>query len=159
MTDEREEQSHRLNNRKKSNATKNAWKTHHYNYMKGMRKKSRENMNSFLDIAKELKENIDLLESKIEKDDIFNYKGDILFDNIAGGISFSIDKKTGEVSFSTYLSDEGGKGNYKQVNGGTSNEELEVLYNNLKDDLLTLSNTVDDSLKQILAKYGLRETA
>lgn len=97
-------------------------------------------------------------ESKIERDNVFDLKGDILFDNIAGGLSFSIDKETGSVSISTYLSETGGKGNFKVENGGNSQEELKALYDNLKDELTTLSQTVDDSMKQVLAKYGLKET-
>lgn len=96
-------------------------------------------------------------ESKIERDNVFDLKASILFDNISGGLSFSIDKQTGNVSFATYLSETGGKGNYKAENLGTSQDELRQLYDNLKDELTTLSQTVDDSVKQILAKYGLKE--
>lgn len=157
-TTDREAQSNRIRNRKKSNATKQAWKKHHYNYMKGNRKKSRDNMNSFLAIAKELDENLKIIEAKMERDNTFDYKAEISFENLMGGLSFSINKDNGNVSFSTYLSENVGKGNYKLENGSNTNNELNALYASLKDELLTLSNIVDESLKQILAKYGLKET-
>lgn len=154
---DREEQTHRLRNRKKSNSAKQAWKKHHYNYMRGNRKKSRDNMNSFYNIAREIEENVKIIESKIEKDNVFDLSSSITFDNIAGGLSFSIDKNTGMVSFATYLSEQG-KGNYKVENGSTSENELRVLYDGLKDDLNTLCNSIDNNIQQILAKYGLKST-
>lgn len=157
-TTDREAQSNRIRNRKKSNAAKQAWKKHHYNYMKGNRKKSRDNMNSFLAIARELDENLKIIEAKMERDNTFDYKAEISFENLMGGLSFSINKDNGNVSFSTYLSENVGKGNYKLENGSNTNNELNALYASLKNELLTLSNTVDESLKQILAKYGLKET-
>ena len=133
--EDRESQTSRLRNRKKSNAAKQAWRKHHYNYMRGNRKKSRDNMNSFLAIAKELHEKTRIIEAKMDRDNVFDYKCNISFEKLIGGLSFSINKETGNVSFSTYLSENAGVGNYKLENGTVDQNQLDVLYDNLKDEL------------------------
>ena len=156
IEDDEEAQKHRVTNRKKSDAAKLGWKRHHYNYMKGNRMKSR-NSDSFLQIAKNLEDNMQMIEAKVDKDNIFDYQCDIIFDNIAGGISFSIDKQSGNLSLSTFITEDSA-GNFKQENGGNSQEELRVLYDNIKEEIEEIANTVDESLKQVFAKYGLRKT-
>lgn len=158
MDQDREEQHRRLTEPHKSQATKLAWKRHHNNYMQGMRKRSREEMNkSFYDVAKELEECLKLHEAKVKKDDIFDLNCELVFDNISGGISFTIDPETGSVSFSTSL-DEQGHGAYRLENMPQSQDEFKSLYNDLKDELSTLATTIDDNMKQISAKHGLRES-
>lgn len=142
----------------RSKGGKIAWKRHHSSYMRGVRKREREKMNkTFYDITQELKEALGLTEAKITKDDIFDYTFEVSLSNMSGGISFNINKETGDVSFTTLLV-ESGKGNYRLENNTNTEDDYKNLYNNIKDDFATLATTIDDSIKQILLKYGLKET-
>ena len=155
MDNEREAQHHRLTEPNRSRATKLAWKRHHNSYMQGNRKKERNNMNkTFYSISKEIEEALN--EAKIQKDDIFDLKGEITFDNLSGGFSFSINKDDGNISFSTMLTEDG-HGNYRLENTPSNEDFYKELYEDLRDDLQELAKTVDDSMRQILARHGLRE--
>ena len=160
MDQDRKAQQHRLRNKEKSKAAKLAWKRHHDSYMRANRKKERDNMNkTFYSIAKELEECMDTLqEAKIQKDDIFDKTCEIILDGIAGGLAFKFDATDGTISFSTILSQAGGRGQYKLQNPADTEEAYNKLYEDLKDELTYICNTVDDSIKQILAKHGFRET-
>ena len=145
----------RMKHLHQSNSAKIAWKKHRANYMRANRKKSRDNMNkTFFGIAKELEPYIN--EAEQQKDDIFDLKYETSFENISGGLSFSINKETGDISFTTLLNEEG-HGNYKSENESTE-DSLKSLYNDLKDEFTMLANNIDTSVRQILAKHGLRET-
>ena len=148
------EDNNRMQNLHHSIGAKKGWLRHHSNYMRGMRKKSRDNMNkTFYQVAKEIEETMN--EVKIQKNDIFDLKCEIICENLSGGFSFSINKDTGEVSFSTLLN-ESGHGNYKQIN--QTSEDYTALYEDLKEEFTSIASTVDQSIKQILAKHGLSET-
>ena len=157
MDTEREPQHRRLTEPHRSKAAKLAWKRHHSSYMRANRKKERDNMNkSFYSISKELEESIKQLEeAKVEKEDIFDFNCQIVLSNMSGGISFAINKETGEVSLSTALLEDG-RGNYRIQNFKDAGS-LEGLYEELKDDIEQLANTIDQSLTQIIAKHGLRQ--
>ena len=150
MDQDREEQKHRLHNRDKSDAAKLGWKRNHVNYTLGNRKKERENMNkSFYDICKEFDE------SEISKDNVFDTELNISLDNIAGGISMSINRENGNVSISTSL-EQTGSGQYRLTQ--YDDETLKTLYNNMKNDLTELCKSFDEEIAQVLAKNGLRST-
>ena len=71
MDKDREEQHRRLTEPHRSKATKLAWKKHHNSYMRGVRKRERDNMNkSFYDIAKQLE--CLMNEAETEKDNVFD---------------------------------------------------------------------------------------
>lgn len=143
------EQKHRLHNREKSDAAKLAWKRHHSSYMSGTRKRERNMENrTFYNIAKDLDEKIN--ECKIVRDNVFEKQFDLSFDTISGGISLGI--KDGTVSFSCSL-EETGSGSYKLQNG-----EEEALYNDLKESLQQICQMVDDEMKQLIARHGLKST-
>lgn len=141
---EEDERKHRLHNKEKSDAAKIAWKRHHSSYMRGVRKKERMN---FYDLAKEMEK---VNESKIVRDNVFDKQLDISFDTISGGISFGI--KDGTVSFSCSL-EETGSGSYALEQGDET-----ALYNDIKEDLKQICQMVDDEMRQILAKHGLKST-
>lgn len=146
---EDKEQKHRLHNREKSDAAKLAWKRHHSSYMSGTRKRERNMENrTFYNIAKDLDEKIN--ECKIVRDNVFEKQFDLSFDTISGGISSGI--KDGTVSFSCSL-EETGSGSYKLQNG-----EEEALYNDLKESLQQICQMVDDEMKQLIARHGLKST-
>ena len=109
---------------------------------------------TFYSVSKEIEEVLN--EAKIQKDDIFDLKGEIIFDNLSGGFSFSINKNDGNISFSTMLN-ENGHGNYRVENTPTGEDFYKSLYEDLRDDIQELAKTVDDSMRQILARHGLRE--
>lgn len=157
MDTDREAQHRRLTEPHRSKAAKLAWKRHHNSYMQANRKKERDNMNkSFYAISKELEESINKInEAKVNKDDIFDLNCEISLSNISGGLSFKINKDTGEVSISTSML-EVGHGNYRLENM-PEQEALKGLYEELKDELEQLANTVDQSMTQIIAKHGLRQ--
>ena len=158
LKEELENRETRMQNLHHSLGAKKGWLRHRNNYMRANRKKSREAMNkTFYGLAKELAEVLDINESKINKDKIFDLECDILFDNISGGLSFNINKEDGNISFSVLL-DESGNGNYKLENESNNEDELKALYNDLKDEMQQLAQTLDDGIKQILARHGLRET-
>lgn len=147
-----EEQHRRLTEPHRSKGAKLGWKKYRSNYMRGFRK--RERMDTFADIRERLKETLkQIQEAKLEKDSMFDLKGEIVFENLSGGLSFSINKDNGTVSISTTLN-QNSKGNYKPQ---TDDTDYENLYEDLKDELSMLAKTIDDSMKQILAKHGLRE--
>lgn len=146
---EDKEQKHRLHNREKSDAAKLAWKRHHSSYMSGTRKRERNMENrTFYNIAKDLDEKIN--ECKIVRDNVFEKQFDLSFDTISGGISLGI--KDGTVSFSC-SSEQTGSGSYKLQNG-----EEEALYNDLKESLQQICQMVDDEMKQLIARHGLKST-
>ena len=145
MDQDKEEQKHRLRNREKSDAAKIAWKKHHSSYMRGNRNKERDMR--FYDIAKELYK---LSEESIIRDNTFKKQLDLRFDSIAGGISLGI--KDDKVSISCSLK-QTGSGSYALQQG-----DPESLYEQLKEDLQNICKMVDDEVKQILAKYGLKST-
>ena len=144
LNETEEEQKHRLHNREKSDAAKIAWKRYHSSYMRGVRKKERMN---FYDLAKEMEK---VNESKIIRDNVFDKQLDISFDTISGGISFGI--KDGTISFSCTL-EETGSGSYALEQGDET-----ALYNDIKEDLKQICQMVDDEMRQILAKHGLKST-
>ena len=154
--DDREQQSRRLRNPHRSKGSKIGWKRHRDSYMRANRRKERDNMNkTFISVARDLEEALGIDEAKILKYDIFDYKFEVLFDNISGGLSFSI--KDGNISFSTLLN-ENGHGNYKLETPPQNEEAYKELYNDLKDELQTIASSLDESFKSILSKHGLRET-
>lgn len=149
MDKDREEQKHRLHNREKSDAAKLAWKRHHSSYMQGTRKRERDMENkTFYGIAKELDEKIN--ESKIVRDNQFQQQLDLSFDTISGGISFGV--KEGTISFSCSL-EETGSGSYALLQGNPEDK-----YNDIKEDLKQICQMVDDEMKQLIAKHGLKST-
>lgn len=146
---EEEAQKHRLLNRKKSDAAKIAWKKHHYSYMRANRQKERNMENkTFYSLAKELGDK--LTEESIIRDNVFDKQLDLSFDTITGGFSMGI--KDGVVSFSCSLQ-ETGSGSYALQEGN-----IENLYNSLKEDLQNICKMVDDEMRQIIAKNGLKST-
>lgn len=152
--DDREEQKHRLHNREKSDTAKLAWKRNHANYMRGIRKREREDMKktrTLLDICKEMK----LDEAQLSRDNVFQNELNIDLQNIAGGISLKINKENGNVSISTSL-EQSGSGQYRLTN--YDEESLKNLYNALKDDLMQLCQNFDDEIEGLLSKHGLKST-
>lgn len=152
--DDREEQKHRLHNRDKSDATKIAWKRHHSSYMRGIRKRERNNMTS---LYNELNQKIEaaLGEALVDRDDVFDNQLEIKLENIAGGIAVSINKDTGNVSFSTSLN-QSGSGMYGLAN--YDEQTLKQLQSELKADLLELCKTFDEGIIEIVNKHGLKST-
>ena len=157
--DDREAQHNRLTNHKSSKATKLAWKRHHDSFMRGIRKRERNKMNkTFYSISKELEECLSSLkEAEQVKNDVFNLEYGLEFDKVSGGISFNINKEDGSVSISTSLN-EGGRGSYKLVNPPVDETGYKNLFEELKDEFQYIASTLDDSVKQILAKHGISET-
>lgn len=144
MSDE-EARKHRLTNRKKSDAAKLAWKRNHYSYMRGVRKRERDMENkTFYSLAKELDE-----ATKV-RDNVFKKELDISFDTISGGISLGINN--GTISFSCSLN-ETGSGSFALEAG-----HEEALYKSISEDLFNICKMVDDEMKQLIAKYGLKST-
>lgn len=154
---DREAQHRRITEPKRSKSAKLGWKRHHNNYMMANRKKERDCMNkSFYSISKELEEAMDgLNEANIDRDSVFDLNCDISLNNIAGGLSFKINKDNGEVSIATSMI-EGGHGNYR-LEVMPQEEALKGIYDELKDDLEQLARTIDQSINQIVAKHGLRQ--
>ena len=145
MDQDREAQRHRLTNRKKSDAAKLAWKRNHSSYMKGVRKRERDMENkTFYSLAKELDE-----ATKV-RDNVFKKELDISFDTISGGISLGINN--GTISFSCSLN-ETGSGSFALEAG-----HEEALYKSISEDLFNICKMVDDEMKQLIAKYGLKST-
>lgn len=154
MDQERQAQHNRLTNPHRSKSAKIGWKRYRSNYMRAARKKERDSMNkSFYSLSKEIAEA--LSEAKIEKDNVFKLNSEILFENISGGIAISIND--GNISISTLLN-ENGQGNYKLLNTPQEEDAYKNLYNDLKDELFEICKYVDQNIKQVLAKHGLRET-
>lgn len=151
MSDE-EARQHRLRNREKSDAAKLAWKRHHQSYMTGTRKRERNMENkTFYSLAKELDSKVESCnEEAIVRDNVFDKQLDLSFDTISGGISLGI--KEGTVSFSCSL-EETGSGSYALEQGDEEN-----LYKQIRDDLQNICKMVDDEMRQIIAKYGLKST-
>ena len=154
MDQERQAQHNRLTNPHRSKSAKIGWKRYRGNYMSAARKKERDSMNkSFYSLSKEIAEA--LSEAKIEKDNVFELNSEILFENISGGIAISIND--GNISISTLLNEDG-QGNYKLLNTPQEEDTYKNLYNDLKDELFEICKYVDQNIKQVLAKHGLRET-
>ena len=154
ILDDNDEQKHRLRNREKSDASKLAWKRNHASYMRGIRKREREDMKktrTLLDICKEMK----LDEAELSRDNVFQNELNIDLQNIAGGISLKINKENGNVSISTSL-EQSGSGQYRLTN--YDEESLKNLYNALKDDLMQLCENFDDEIEGLLSKHGLKST-
>lgn len=144
MSDE-QARKHRLTNRKKSDVAKLAWKRNHYSYMRGVRKRERDMENkTFYSLAKELDE-----ATKV-RDNVFKKELDISFDTISGGISLGINN--GTISFSCSLN-ETGSGSFALEAG-----HEEALYKSISEDLFNICKMVDDEMKQLIAKYGLKST-
>lgn len=158
MTDDREAQHNRLTNAHRSRGAKKGWLRHRDSYMRANRKKERENTSrTFLSISRELAEALkDVNEAKLADENVFKLDFDVKFEHLAGGVSVVIDKKTGEVSFSVALNEDS-KGGYK-LESLPSEEGYKQLYEDLKDDLLELCDTVDKGIMQIVAQHGLRTT-
>lgn len=143
-------QQHRLRNKKKSNASKLAWRRNHGNYMRGVRKRERDSMNkSFYDVCRQLDE------ADVKKDNVFDTELTVGFDSIAGGIAMSINKDNGNVSFSTSLI-QSGSGMYRLTDFDA--DTLKTLYTNIRGDIIDLCNHFDEELQMILAKNGLKST-
>lgn len=148
MDKDREEQQHRLRNREKSDAAKLAWKRHHASYMQGTRKRERDMENkTFYSLAQDLNK---LSEESIIRNNEFTQQADFSFDTIAGGISCGINND--KISFSCSL-DETGSGSYSLQNGNISD-----IYKSITEDLQNICKMVDDEMRQVLAKYGLKST-
>lgn len=140
----------------RSRAAKIGHKRHRASYKAADRKKERENMSTFYSIAKDLEECLkEINEAKVVKDNTFDNIFEIDLETMAGGIGFKIDKETNDVSFSVKLS-ENKRGAYRLVT--EEGVEINNLYDNLKEDIKTLSETIDSEMKNILSKYGLKET-
>jgi len=154
MDQDRETQQHRLQNKKKSNASKLAWKRNHGHYMTGVRKRERKEMNrSFYDVCKDMEEH--LTEAEVTRDNVFESKLNISLDSIAGGISLSINKENGNVSISTSL-EQTGSGMYRLTD--YDDATLKTLFSSIKNDLLELCKNFDNEINQIIAKNGLKST-
>jgi hypothetical protein len=154
MDQDREAQQHRLQNKKKSNASKLAWKRNHGHYMTGVRKRERNEMNrSFYDVCKDMEEH--LTEAEVTRDNVFESKLNISLDSIAGGISLSINKENGNVSISTSL-EQTGSGMYRLTD--YDDATLKTLFSSIKNDLLELCKNFDNEINQIIAKNGLKST-
>ena len=148
MSDE-EARKHRLRNREKSDASKLAWKRHHSSYMTGTRKRQRNMENkTFYSLAKELDSKVN--EEAIVRDNVFDKQLDLSFDTISGGISMGI--KEGTISFSCSL-EETGSGSYALEQG-----DEEDLYKQIKTDLQNICKMVDDEMRQLISRYGLKST-
>ena len=146
-------QRHRLRNKDKSDAAKLAWKRHHSSYMTGTRKRGRDMENkTFYSLAKELDSKVESIknEEAIVRDNEFTEQLDLSFDTISGGISMGI--KDGTISFSCSL-EETGSGSYSLVDG-----DLSGLYKQIREDLQNICNMVDDEMRQVIARYGLKST-
>jgi len=148
-------QRHRLRNKDKSDAAKLAWKRHHQSYMTGTRKRERNMENkTFYSIAREIDSKLTkdegLNEESIVRDNVFDKQLDLSFDTISGGLSFGI--KEGTISFSCSL-EETGSGSYALEQG-----DEESLYKSIKEDLQNICKMVDDEMRQLIAKYGLKST-
>lgn len=158
MNQEREEQKHRLTNKKKSNKSKLAWKRFHGHYVLGIKKRERNAMTtSFIKTCQELDECVTeaLNEAEVTRDNVFENKLDISLDSIAGGISLQINKENGNVSISTSL-EQTGSGMYKLTDWDDAT--LKTLYSSLKEDLLNLCKNFDEEINQLIAKNGLKST-
>lgn len=156
MDQDREEQKHRLHNRDKSDATKIAWKRHHSSYMRGIRKRERNNMTSlYNELNQKIEAVLNINETEITKDNIFENKLAFNFENISGGLGVQINKDTGNVSFSTTL-EEGGSGMYGLTN--FDEQTLKQLQSELRTDLLELCKTFDEGIIAIVNKHGLKST-
>ena len=150
--DDEEARQHRLRNKEKSDAAKLAWKRHHASYMTGTRKRGRNMDNrTFYSLAQELNSKTESCnEESVMRDNDFQDKLSLSFDTISGGISMGI--KDGRVSFSCSL-EETGSGSY-----GLEQGNIEDLYKPLAEDLQNICKMVDNEMRQILAKYGLKST-
>ena len=148
-----DEQTHRLNNKKKSNATKLAWKRNRASFMSGVRKRERDSMKrSFYDVCKDMNE---LQEAKVDKDNVFDSKLEISLESIAGGVALSINKDNGNVSFTTTLN-QSGSGMYRLTT--FDDATLKTLFSSLKEDLLNVCKNFDEEINQMIAKNGLKST-
>jgi len=148
-----DEQTHRLNNKKKSNATKLAWKRNRASFMSGVRKRERDSMKrSFYDVCKDMNE---LQEAKVDKDNVFDSKLEISLESIAGGVALSINKDNGNVSFTTTLN-QSGSGMYRLTT--FDDAALKTLFSSLKEDLLNVCKNFDEEINQMIAKNGLKST-
>ena len=152
----------RLVNQKRSQASKLAWKKHHNSYRRGMKKRSR-NMDrnlydtrSIKDIINDLKEA--LSEAEIERNNQFDLETDIRFSALPGGIKTTVDTENNTVGLTLFLDEQGGQGNYRLKNDLSDDVGFENLQENLKNDLKLAMDSFDESITQIINKYGLLPT-
>ena len=147
-------QRHRLRNREKSDAAKLAWKRHHQSYMSGTRKRGRNMENKTLySLAQELNsktQDESLNEESIIRNNVFDKQLDLSFDTISGGISMGI--KEGTISFSCSL-EETGSGSYALEAGDEEN-----LYKQIVPELQNICKMVDDEMRNLIARFGLKST-
>lgn len=161
MENDEKELHNRLTEPHRSKAAKIGWKRHRSSYNRANRKKERDCMNdindSFYSISKNLEKVLNNLdEAKIVKDNVFELDYQIDFENLSGGLTFTIDKDNNNISFSVALS-ESGKGVYRPVTEETSEEDLQTMYGNIKQDIQDIALHLDSEIKQLLNKYGLKE--
>ena len=160
INENEEEQRHnRLTNNKKSKAAEKAWQKYHGSYMRGTRKRSRNMDNkTFYGLAKDLEAKLEnkINEAQIEGEGPNGTNIDIRFENITGGLGLSVDKTTGYISISVSLG-ELGNGNYKLVNA-TTQEDIDTVCKNMKDDLLNICSNFDNEIRQLITSYGLKST-
>ena len=99
-----EDQHRRWINPHHSYGAKKGWLRHHAIYMREVRKRERDDMNkSFYQVAKELEESINIIEAKMNKNDVFDLSYEVAFENLAGRLSFSINNDKDNISFILYL--------------------------------------------------------
>lgn len=156
MGDE-EARKHRLTNKQKSKSAELAWKRHHSSYMSGTRKRGRNMENKTLySLAQELNSKTQdtkdesLHEESIVRNNVFDKQLDLSFDTISGGISMGI--KEGTISFSCSL-EETGSGSYALEAGDEEN-----LYKQIVPELQNICKMVDDEMRNLIARFGLKST-
>ena len=157
---ENDAQHRRLRHPHQSHGAKQGWLRHRANYMRGIRKRERDNMNdtkTFYDVSKDLEEALKEIDEAKVNGDIFDLACTVAFDNIAGGLSFKINPDNGTVSFTADLTEQG-QGNYKLLNALENEDDYRGLYEELKDELEAIVSTIDTSIKQVIARHGLSQT-
>jgi len=113
---------------------------------------------TFYGLAKDLEAKLEnkINEAQIEGEGPNGTNIDIRFENITGGLGLSVDKTTGYISISVSLG-ELGNGNYKLVNA-TTQEDIDTVCKNMKDDLLNICSNFDNEIRQLITSYGLKST-
>lgn len=158
----KEFEDERLVNQKRSQASKLAWKKHHNSYRRGIKKRSRNmdrelyNTRNIKDIISDLKEALN--EAEIERNNQFNLESDIRFSALPGGVKTSINTENNTVGLTLFLDDRGGQGNYRLKNDLSDDVGFENLHENVMEDLKLAMDSFDQSIAQIINKYGLLPT-
>ena len=153
----------RLVDPKRSQKAKLGWKKNRTHYRQGINKRGRKmdrdiyNSRNVKDIIADLEEALN--EAEIERNNPFELENDLRFENLPGGIKTTVDRENNSVSLTLFLDEDGGQGNYKLIN---EIEDKELGYDNLqqniRDDLKVAMDSFDQSIQQIIQKYGLNST-